>query len=182
MIGYQRVLFMAPKHVSFFVLATVALVGTLISIPVTHRFPRITMLSLSMPILVILLVTLIWIDPSTSAIRYIIMGYIFIYSICLATLPIVYAIEIFPLESKGLGCSLIGVLNWILSFTINFAVKHCNLNENEQLGCFSVISAVIWLIIIGCLPETKAETISEKKMEAKREEDSGSQETGADRS
>ncbi|KAH9754813.1 Sugar transporter ERD6-like 8 [Citrus sinensis] len=95
--------------------------------------------------------------------------YIAFYSIGMGPIPWVIMFEIFPLNIKGPGGSLVTLVNWIGSWAISYSfILLMTWSSCGNLGFFQVffflyagLSAISMLFSIKFVPETKGRTLEE---------------------
>ncbi|KGN57056.1 sugar transporter ERD6-like 16 isoform X2 [Cucumis sativus] len=88
--------------------------------------------------------------------------YIAFFSIGMGAVPWVIMSEIFPINVKGVGGSIVVLVNWlgawIVSFTFNFFITW---SSYGTFFIYSLISLMTILFVIKLVPETKGRTLEE---------------------
>ncbi|PKA62277.1 Sugar transporter ERD6-like 16 [Apostasia shenzhenica] len=91
-----------------------------------------------------------------------ILVYMAAFSIGMGAVPWVIMSEIFPINIKGTGGSLVTLVNWfgswLISYTFNFLM---NWSASGTFFLFSAASAATVLFVAGMVPETKGKTLEE---------------------
>nr|CAD1816986.1 unnamed protein product [Ananas comosus var. bracteatus] len=91
-----------------------------------------------------------------------ILVYLGSFSIGMGAIPWVMMSEIFPINIKGIGGSLVTLVNWFGSWAVSFAFNFLmSWSSTGTFVLFSMICAIGVLFVAKVVPETKGRTLEE---------------------
>lgn len=91
-----------------------------------------------------------------------ILVYMGFYSIGMGAIPWVIMSEIFPVNIKGVGGSLVALVNWSGSWVVSYDfIFFMNWSSSGTFFIFSIASALAVLFVKKLVPETKGRTLEE---------------------
>ncbi|CAM0871768.1 unnamed protein product [Alopecurus aequalis] len=91
-----------------------------------------------------------------------IMVYIASFALGMGSVPWVIMSEIFPINIKGIGGSLVTLVNWSGSWAVSFGFNFLmSWNSSGTLFFFAFVCAMAILFIVKIVPETKGKTLEE---------------------
>ncbi|KMZ65839.1 Sugar transporter ERD6-like 16 [Zostera marina] len=104
----------------------------------------------------------LFLDRIPSLVLIGILVYMGFFSIGMGAIPWVIMSEIFPLNIKGIGGSLVTLVNWSGSWVVSYAfIFFLNWSSSGTFFIFSVASGVTVLFVNKFVPETKGRTLEE---------------------
>lgn len=91
-----------------------------------------------------------------------ILVYISAFSAGMGAVPWVIMSEIFPINIKGVGGSLVTLVNWIGAWTVSFTFNFLsNWSSYGTFILYAVVNALAIVFVIMVVPETKGRTLEQ---------------------
>lgn len=174
--GINSVLFYAPKifdlagfrgNESFFqsnLIGITMVLMTFVSMALIDRLGRKPLLIAGSVIMILgYLVTGLYMDKSPVIVLAGIISVVIGFSISLGPVMWAYLAEIFPLEVKGLGISLAGMFNGIISFAVTtlFPLEVKYLGTGNTFLVYMAVMIACLVCVLTFYPETKGKSLKE---------------------
>lgn len=173
-VGYKLVVAMVPKVVKNETTLSLALLtSSSVGVLVFRLFRRKLVLMLSVALAALDLIFLGFVSRESSEAFFLVLGYVSIFNVGLANLPMIYAVEVISKGSVGIGCGVVGAVNVLVSLGCTLSEDKLTpaIGEDKLLWSYAVLSVVMTCWTAYVMPETLPnQTESVKKEEEKGEE------------
>ena len=174
LVGYKLVFTMVPTVVKNETILSLALLtSSSVGVLVFRLFRRKLVLLLSVGLTAFDMIFLGFVSKESSEASLLVLGYVCIFNVGLANLPMIYAIEVISKGSVGIGCGIVGAVNVIFSLACTLSEDKLTpaIGEDKLLWSYAVLSVLMTSLTAYIMPETLVtETESAKKEEEKGQE------------